>query len=84
MNPVTLLGYAGGTLVTASFLPQLIKTIKLKETKDLSSATFILLCSSGVLWSAYGTLTRDLPLVIFNIIPLILNLIILGFKFKYK
>lgn len=84
MNTITFLGLTGGFLVTISFLPQVIKTLKLKEARDLSLGTFVMLWLAGVLWSTYGLIIKDLPLIIFNVIPVVLNSIIISLKLKYK
>jgi len=83
MNPITIIGLLAGTLTTIAFLPQLIKTLKLKETKDLSLWMYIILCTGVFLWLVYGLLIKDLPIIAANGISLILGSIILFYKLKY-
>ena len=84
MKITTLIGLIAATITTLSFIPQLIKTWKLKETKDISLLMFVTLGVGIILWIIYGFLLWDLPLILANGITFIFVLIILFFKFKYK
>ncbi len=84
MKITTVIGLVAATITTLSFIPQLIKTWKLKETKDISLLMFVTLGVGIILWIIYGFLLWDLPLILANSITFIFVLIILFFKFKYK
>jgi len=84
MKITTVIGLIAATITTLSFIPQLIKTWKLKETKDISLLMFVTLGVGIILWIIYGFLLWDLPLILANSITFIFVLIILFFKFKYK
>lgn len=84
MNGVTIIGLLAGTLTTISFLPQVIKTWKTKSTKDISLGMFLTFCTGSLLWIIYGTLVKDIPVVIANVATLSLASTILWFKVKYK
>ena len=84
MKITTLIGLIAATITTLSFIPQLIKTWKLKETKDISLLMFVTLGVGIILWIIYGFLLWDLPLILANSITFIFVLVILFFKFKYK
>ncbi len=84
MNYVILLGLIAGFLTTIAFVPQVIRIWKLKETKDISLATFLLFLIGIILWLIYGILKSDIPIIIFNSITIVLASIILLFKLKYK
>ena len=84
MKITTVIGLIAATITTLSFIPQLIKTWKLKETKDISLLMFVTLGVGIILWIVYGFLLWDLPLILANSITFIFVLIILFFKFKYK
>jgi MtN3 and saliva related transmembrane protein len=84
MDFITLLGLVAGTLTTAAFLPQLFKTWKSKSAGDISSIWLIAFTSGIALWLTYGLLINSLPVILSNGITLVLTLIILVFKLKYK
>ncbi len=83
MKIVTILGFTAGMLTTVSFLPQVIKTLKLKETKDISLWMYVILCTGIFSWLIYGLLIRDLPIIAANSISFLLVSIILFSKLKY-
>ncbi|MCK5282822.1 MAG: SemiSWEET transporter [Nanoarchaeota archaeon] len=84
MDYVLLLGFAAAFLTTISFLPQVIRVWKLKETKDLSLSFFLIFFIGISLWLIYGIIKKDSAIIAANGITMILASIILYFKFKYK
>ena len=84
MDTALILGYFAGALTTISFVPQVIKIWKTKSTKDISLITFIAFCLGVFLWMLYGIILHSLPVIIANSIGLVLGLIILILKIKYK
>jgi MtN3 and saliva related transmembrane protein len=84
MNFITLMGFAAATCTTISFIPQTIKTIKTRHTKDLSLGMYFILNAGIIFWLAYGIFKNDLPIILANAITLALTLIILGLKIKYR
>jgi MtN3 and saliva related transmembrane protein len=59
----TYIGYAAGALTVVSFLPQVIRVWRTRETHDLSLVTFALLLVSGALWLVYGVIRSDWPVI---------------------
>ncbi|MFH1325252.1 MAG: SemiSWEET transporter [archaeon] len=84
MNWIILLGFAAAICTTISFLPQVIKTVRTKHTKDLSLIMYSVVAIGFVLWLTYGIIISDLPLILANTISLLLALTILVFKIRYK
>jgi MtN3 and saliva related transmembrane protein len=78
-----LLGFVATLLTTISVLPQVIKVIKLKETRDLSFLYWGVLASGLLLWFVYGVLKQDAPIIISNFISLVFSVIMIGLKLKY-
>jgi MtN3 and saliva related transmembrane protein len=64
---VKYLGYFAGTLTVVSFIPQVYKTWKTKETKDLSFGAFALLVTACSLWAIYGIIIKDWPVILTNV-----------------
>ncbi|MEW6115690.1 MAG: SemiSWEET transporter [Nitrospirota bacterium] len=81
---ITLIGLLAATLTTASFIPQVVKTWKLKETKDLSFWMLLLFSVGIFLWLLYGVFIKDLPVILANLVTFVLVMIILFFKLKYR
>jgi MtN3 and saliva related transmembrane protein len=83
MDPIALVGFFAGTLTTISFVPQVARAWKLKETRDLSLAMLLLLALGILLWIFYGIGTGSMPIIVSNMITFILIIILLGMKIRY-
>lgn len=71
MNPLstsvlTQLGYVAGTITVASFVPQVVRAWRTRQTRDLSLSSLALLITAGSLWIVYGAMSRDWPVVATN------------------
>ena len=84
MSYVTIIGLVAATLTTSAFLPQAVKTIRTRNTKDLSLTMYAVFSTGVLLWLIYGISIHDFPVLIANAITLIFALIILIYKLKYK
>jgi MtN3 and saliva related transmembrane protein len=84
MDSITVIGLAAAACTTFSFLPQAIKVIRTKHTKDLSLGMYSILTVGVLLWLTYGILGKDLPVIIANSITSIFAMLILAMKIKYK
>ena len=63
---VNELGYVAGVVTVASFLPQVVRAWRTRQTRDLSLASLALLITAGSMWILYGALSRDWPVVATN------------------
>ncbi|MFC0181047.1 MtN3 and saliva related transmembrane protein [Pseudarcicella hirudinis] len=79
-----IIGYIAGTLTTIAFVPQVLQIYKTKSAKDVSLAMFLLFTLGVFMWLAYGIMTRSFPVVAANGVTLLLSLVILYFKIKYR
>ena len=79
-----VLGMIAGSLTTIAFVPQVVKTWRSKSTHDISYGMFILFSLGLLLWLAYGIVIDALPIIVSNLVTLLLALVILGLKFRYK
>jgi MtN3 and saliva related transmembrane protein len=84
MDTITLVGYIAGTLTTISFVPQVARAWKLKETRDLSLAMLLFFAAGVLLWTLYGVWTGSLPIIAANTVTFVLILVLLGMKIKYS
>jgi MtN3 and saliva related transmembrane protein len=83
-NMVTWLGLIAAFCTTISLLPQTIKIISQKQTRDISLFMYIIFTSGVLLWLIYGILTRDIPVILANAVTILLSFTILILKIKYK
>jgi MtN3 and saliva related transmembrane protein len=84
MDIVVIIGYIAGALTTISFVPQVIRTWKLKETKDFSLVMLLLFAAGMLLWTVYGIWINSIPIIAANIVTFGLVLILLWMKVKYQ
>jgi MtN3 and saliva related transmembrane protein len=63
---VSELGYVAGAITVTSFLPQVVRAWRTRQTRDLSLSSLALLMAAGSLWILYGALSRDWPVVATN------------------
>jgi MtN3 and saliva related transmembrane protein len=79
-----LLGLTAGLFTTIAFLPQVIKTWKMRSAKDLSLSTFSLFFTGVMMWLIYGFMKQDLPVILSNLFTLVLAGVLLYFKIRFK
>jgi MtN3 and saliva related transmembrane protein len=84
MDTIVIIGYIAGALTTISFVPQVIRTWKLKETKDFSLVMLLLFAAGMLLWTVYGVWISSIPIIAANIVTFALVLILLWMKVKYQ
>jgi MtN3 and saliva related transmembrane protein len=84
MDTVVIIGYIAGALTTISFVPQVIRTWKIKETKDFSLVMLLLFAAGMLLWTVYGIWINSIPIITANIVTFGLVLILLWMKVKYQ
>lgn len=84
MNFDDIIGTAAGIFTTIGVLPQIIKALKTREVKDISPYMFIILCIGVGLWTVYGIIKVDWPIIITNGISFILNATMLSIIISQK
>lgn len=84
MDFITLIGLIAAFGTTFSFLPQAIKIIKTKNTEGISLSMYLMFSTGVFLWLIYGYMKSDTPVMLANGITLILAVIILFLKIKYR
>ena len=84
MNWVTTIGIVAAVLTTSAFVPQAFKTIRMRQTKDLSLTMYIMMFTGQLGWLIYGMYLNDFPLILANIIGSSLSGTILAFKLLLK
>ena len=77
-----IIGTVAAILTTGAFIPQVIKTIKTRQTEDLSLTTFSMIFLGTILWAIYGFSIGDQPLLIANSLTSVMAAIILILKIK--
>ena len=77
-----IIGFLAAFCTTISFVPQVIRTIRTKDTKGISFLMYSIFVVGVGLWLVYGIMIDDLPMTIANVITVILASIILVMKIR--
>jgi MtN3 and saliva related transmembrane protein len=84
MESANTLGMIAGTLTTAAFVPQVLKTWKSRSAKDISMGMFALFSTGVFLWILYGVSIGATPVIVANGITFVLAMAIVVFKLRFK
>lgn len=79
----TTVGLVAGFITSVAAIPQVVKTLRIRHTRDISIWQPMLLSAGVALWMVYGTLINDLPLILANIVPLLCNIVLVGLKLYF-
>ena len=79
-----LIGALAALLTTAAFVPQVIRTIRTRDTRGISLGMYLMFCSGVALWAIYGAMLGSWPIITANGITLVLALVVLWFKLREK
>ena len=75
-----LVGYLAAGFTTASFFPQAVQPLRSGDTKAISLGMYALFTIGVALWSLYGLLVNDGPVLAANLITLIPAAVVLQRK----
>lgn len=84
MNWTQIIGLAAGVCTAISLVPQVVKTIKEKQAEDVSLIMLLVLGIGLALWIVYGIKRSDLPIIATNSFSLLVNIIMVILRIKYK
>ncbi len=79
----SIIGFLAVICTTSATIPQVIKSLKSKETKDISLGMFLLIFIGVSLWLVYGIIKTDCPLIFANTITVMLSGPVIILKMKY-
>ena len=78
-----LIGALAATATTVAFLPQVLHTLKTRDTKGISLSMYSVFTAGVFLWLVYGILIVAWPIIVANTLTLILATTILALKFRH-
>ena len=84
MDMISLIGLFAAACTTLAFLPQLLKSWRTRQTRDISIGWLVLLAIGLSTWIVYGVLRHDMVIIVANVATIALVLILFGLKIKYK
>jgi MtN3 and saliva related transmembrane protein len=84
MDYETLIGIGASALTSTSLLPQLVKLIKEKKSKDVSIVMLLVLMLGLSWWIYYGILKDDFIIIIANAFALLINILNIVYNIRFK
>jgi len=84
MQFIEVLGLAAGVCTSVASIPQIVTTIQKQKAQQVSPLMFAVLLTGNALWVYYGFAKPDVPIIAANIVSVILDIIMLVLRFKYK
>ena len=83
MEP-SIIGILAAVFTTVANIPQTYTIIREKSTDHISVATYFILLTGTLLWTTYGILKNDWPLILTNGFTSMTSLIIIILNFSSK
>lgn len=75
-------GYLAAICTTGAFIPQVLHTIKTKNTQGISLAMYVIFVFGVFLWLLYGLDIGEKPIIVANSVTLFFAAIILLMKLR--
>ena len=72
MTPVEMLGNAAAAMTTASFVPQVLHTLRTRDVSGISLRMYSVFTAGVALWLVYGVMLGAWPVIIANGVTLVL------------
>ncbi|PIR17992.1 MAG: hypothetical protein COV46_01840 [Deltaproteobacteria bacterium CG11_big_fil_rev_8_21_14_0_20_49_13] len=83
MNYNFYIGITAAVLTSTAFLPQVLKVRRTRHTKDLSIVMYVTFTIGVALWTIYGVILGEWPIILANSFTLLLSGYLLYLKTKF-
>lgn len=84
MQTTEIIGIAAGVFTSTSMIPQLVKLVREKKAAAISPVMLLVLIIGVSLWSWYGFLREDWPIIITNVFAWLVNVALLILRQVYR
>ena len=84
MNPIDPIGYLAATLTTVAFIPQVLRTWRLRSANGISLGMYVIFTIGIFLWLLYGVLLGAWPIIVANAVTLALTTSVLVRAIRYR
>ncbi len=82
MEFAQIIGMVAAFLTTAAFVPQVVRTVRTRNTRDLSLGMFLMMFTGTGCWLVYGLMIGEMPVILANAFTVCLSFVILFYKLK--
>lgn len=84
MDVVSIIGFLAAMFTTLCNIPQVVKIIRTRKTDDVSALTYAALLTGLIIWTVYGILQNDWPVIIANAVSAAIAATVLTLKLLSK
>lgn len=84
LDGVEVLGGIAAVLTTIEAIPQVIKSIRTRSTRDISLGSIMVVISGLLCWTAYGVIKKDLWIVLSTGIATLFYITLLVVKLAFE
>lgn len=84
MDQFIVIGLVAGLITTLGYVPQVIKGYRSGSMEDVSILMPLVLILGMSLWLVYGIILRDIPIMLWNAVSVILNSGMVILKIRYE
>ena len=77
---ITAIGLAAGAFTAASWLPQVIKTLRSRSAGDFAWGYLVFFSLGVMTWELYGLLTGDVAVIAANAVTIVLIMVVVWVK----
>ena len=82
METSSLIGFVAGLLTTIAFVPQVTKIWRTRSARDVSLPAFATFTVGVALWTLYGFIVQEPPIILWNLVTLVLSIAIIVMKIR--
>ncbi len=83
-NGYAFIGYIAAMLTTFSGVPQMLRILRLRESRDVSLWTSTMLATGTLFWLIHGLIIDDLPVILANAVALVLTVTLVCLILRYR
>jgi MtN3 and saliva related transmembrane protein len=83
MVATNLIGLVAAALTTIAFFPQVVRTIRTRDTGGISLAMYVAFTVGTGMWLVYGIILRSIPIILSNAITVTSSSVVLGLKIRH-
>ncbi|WP_417012909.1 SemiSWEET family sugar transporter [Alistipes sp.] len=82
MQSSDIIGAIAAVAMVFGYLPQTVRTIRTRSTDDIALGTFLMMGLGSACFAVQGLLTRNIPLLITNLLTTIMSSVVFGIKIR--
>lgn len=76
-------GYVAAVMTTLAFVPQAAKTIRTRDTRNISLGMYVVFTIGVAFWLVYAISLNSIPMILANVVTFLLSATILALKIKH-